>query len=156
MSIKELGLEGEYRHLDTSIRPEDSKATSVMSLEATVDVKPQELKKIKPFTALRLSAPVGLKFEAQLVLDTLFACFSKQGHVQEGLIGDLVWGFAQADSDIPLPPALTVAGLAELEKLGYIKFQAKDNSWTNMQNDNIETAWVRYQSKLLDLVYEGA
>jgi hypothetical protein len=67
----------------------------------------------------------------------------------------LVWGFAQADSEIPLPPALTVAGLAELERLGYIKFQAKDNSWTTMQSDAIEGAWVRYQPKLLELVYEG-
>ena len=86
----------------------------------------------------------------------LFECFTRHGHISEGLVGDLMWGFAQVNNPIqkPLPYELTYKGLLQLKMGGYIKFQAKDNSSADLSADKAESAWVRYQPNLLELVYE--
>jgi hypothetical protein len=88
--------------------------------------------------------------EAQIVMHALFECFGRQQVVQEGLIGDLMWGFAQTG----IPDKATWIGLCDLHKLGYVKFQAPDNTFVSADSDLIGKAWVRYQPKLLEMVYE--
>lgn len=152
MDLKNLGLDGEYKHLNTrDVRPADSKATSVMSLEATVDVKKQDLKKLKPFNAAIMAIPVTLRPESQIVLQAIMSCFERQGYVEEGLIGDLMWGFAECG----IAPELTLVGLRELEMQNYVKFQTPppDNTWINIESEFIGKAWIRYQPKLLNMVY---
>lgn len=140
----------DVKHLD-STPPEDVKpATSVMTLEAEVDATPQPLKTIRPYSVTQSEVPGSLTHEGQIVLHSLFACFDRQKSVQEGLLGDIIWGFAQAG----IPPALTLVGLKVLENRGYIKFQAPDQTFVDLNSDQIEKAWIRYQPKLLDLVYE--
>lgn len=140
----------DVKHLD-STPPEGAKpATSVMTLEAEVDATPQPLKTIRPYAVTQKEVPGSIAHEGQIVLHSLFACFDRQKSVQEGLIGDLIWGFAQAG----IPPQLTLVGLKILEKNGYVKFQAPDHSYVDLNSDKIESAWVRYQKKLLDMVYE--
>lgn len=140
----------DVKHLD-STPPEDAKpATSVMTLEAEVDATPQQLKIVRPYAVTQKEVPGNIAHEGQIVLHSLFACFDRQKSVQEGLIGDLVWGFSQAG----IPPALTLVGLRILEKNGYVKFQAPDQSFVELNSDQSEKAWIRYQPKLLDLVYE--
>jgi hypothetical protein len=129
--------------------PEGSKVTSSMTMEAVVDATPQPLIVLRPFVQAVNRIPATLPAEAHAVLQALLACFEKQKCVSEGLIGDLIWGFAQAN----IAKECTYNGLRQLAKEGYIKFQAKDNSWVNMDDDKADSAWVRYQPKLLELVY---
>lgn len=150
MSLKDMGLNGDYKHLDSTPQG-DHKPASVMTLEATVDVKQQELKLIRSFFAMSNNIPPMLPPEGQMTLQALFSCFDQQKTVKEGLIGDLIWGFGECG----LPPELTLNGLTQLYKMGYIKFQAPDNTFIDVNSDQIGKAWVRYQKKLLDLVYEG-
>lgn len=130
------------------------KTRSVMNLEVTVDdYKPQALRKLRPYAIMSLHAPSTLPAEAIIVLQLLFTCFEKAKAVSEGLIGDMLWGFAQVQP--PVPPELTLNGLKQLAKLGYVKFQAPDNTFVDLASDQASSAWIRYQPKLLDLVYEG-
>ena len=151
MNLKNVGLEGEYKHLNSDVRPEDSKATSVMTMEATVDVKQQELKKLRPFQIAIMAIPQTLRPESQIVLQALLSCFEEKQSIEEGLIGDLVWGFGQCG----IPPECTLVGLKELHRHGYVKFQAPDNSWIDIDSDQIGCAWIRYTAKLLDMAYSG-
>lgn len=145
-----LGIDGQYKHLDsTSVRPADAKATSVMNMEATVDVKPQELLKLRPFNVAIMGIPATIKPEAQIVLQALLSCFEEKQCIKEGLIEDVVWGFAECG----IPPACTMIGLKELHLLGYVKFQGPDNSWVDIESDSINRAWIRYTHKVLDMAY---
>lgn len=131
------------------IRPD--KAATVMNLEATVEgpVK-QELRTLRPFSAACLRIPPKVSNETQIVMQALFDCFERAGAVEEGLIGDLLWGFQQCG----IAPDLTIRGLQDMSKYGYVKFQAKDNSFVDFSSDAITGAFVRYQPPLLDMVYE--
>ena len=142
---------GEFKNLDTK-PPEDSKARSSFAIEAEIENKPQELKKIRSFFAMTNSVPTTLKPEAQIVLQALFSCFDRQGSVQEGKLEDLTWGFEQ----VGIPGPATIMGLKYLNEAGYVKFQAPDNQYTEMTKDNVRHLWVRYQPKLMELVYEGS
>ncbi len=146
-----LAPNSEIKNLDSK-PPEGSAVKSSFALEAQIENKPQELKKIRSFFAMTNSVPSSLKPEAQIVLQALFSCFDKQKTVQEGKIDDLVWGFEQAG----IPGPAVVVGLAQLEKDGFVRFQAPDNQYVEMTKDNITSLWVRYEKKLLELVYEGA
>jgi hypothetical protein len=147
---KTLGAKPRIKHHKT--KPQAG-AKSVMNLEATVVNKPQELRKLRSFFAASLLIPGDLSAQGQIVLKLLFDCFSKQGAVKEGMIGDLCWGFEQATP--PIPQKLSIDGLRALEKAGYVKFQAKDGALVGFDSDKITSAWVRYQPKLLGMVYEG-
>lgn len=116
-----------------------------------IDTTPQKLNAIRPYNAMTLQIPLNLNPIAAMVLQLLFSCFEKQGTVSEGLIGDLMWGFAQVEP--PMPPEATFRGLVELYRKGYVKFQAPDNSFVSPESDAIERSWVRYQPKLLSMVY---
>lgn len=124
------------------------------SMEAVVENKPQELRKLRSFFASSLLIPGNISTQAQIVLRALFDCFEKQGAVKEGLIGDMIWGFEQ--NTPPIPQNLTTDGLQELARHGYVKFQAKDGSFVGFESDKITGAWIRYQPKLLEMVYEDS
>ena len=147
--VKNLGLDGEYKHLD-STPPPDSNVSSVMTMEAQVDTTPQELKKLRPYYKSSKGIPSNIPPEAQIVLHALCSCFERQGRIEEGIIGDLVWGFEAGG----IPPACAVGGLSILEKLGYVKFQSPDSQYVDISSDQIDKCWVRYQKTLLELVYE--
>lgn len=133
----------------------DGKTKSVMNLEVTVDsCAPQPLRVLRPFESMVLRIPQGLPSQATIVLQLLFSCFEKAQVVSEGLIGDMLWGFAQLAQ--PIPPELTLTGLRQLERRGFLKFQAKDNEYISLDSDQASSAWIRYQPKLLELVYDGA
>jgi len=140
----------DVKHLD-SRAPEGAKQdASVMTMEATVDATPQPLKKVRPYSVIAKTIPGSLPNEAQIVLHNLFSCFDRQKRIDEGLIGDLIWGFQQAGTS----PALTLTGLRHLNEAGYVKFQAPDNTYVNIMDDKATKAWIRYQPKLLEMVYE--
>jgi hypothetical protein len=158
-----VNIEGHVQggHYDTTpkARLEDlpvirgKKPFQVGHISTTVDGKMQELRKLRPYHRMILHIPPSLPTEAQIVLHSLFQCFEKAGHISEGLIGDLLWGFAQTTP--PVPPELTLRGLWDLERCGYLKFQAKDNAYVSLQADAASGAFVRYQPKLLEMIYEG-
>lgn len=132
---------------------------SVMNIEATVDATPQELqnkRKIVAFEVAVLRIPAVLTPASQIVLQCLFSVFAKNQSIGEGLVGDIIWGFSQPTEGIPggIPPELTTQGLTQLNKLGFVKFQAKDNTYIDFNSDKITGAIVRYQNKLKDLIYE--
>ena len=139
-----------FKHLDSKPPEGTTPPASVMTLEAQVENNPQPLLKIRPYYETSKEVPGALAPEAQLVLHALLSCFEKQKDVQEGLIGDLVWGFEQAG----IPKEASVIGLDRLAVAGYVKFQAPDNTFIDFSADAISKAWVRYQPKLLDMVYE--
>lgn len=111
---------------------------------------PQELKKIKAFAGLVASIPTSLPAEGQMVLQALFDCFERAGAVQEGIIEELLWGFEQCG----FPRKLTAHGLVFLEKAGYVKFQTRDGSFVEFISARTQDSWIRYQPKLLEMVYE--
>lgn len=146
--MKEIIGDAEVKKLDTT-PPEGSKAVSSFAIEAQVENKPQELKKIRPFHAMSKSIPMLLKPEAQIVLQALFSCFERQKEVKEGKLEDFVWGFEQGG----IPGPCTVLGIDALQRAGYIKLQAPDNTFVEMTKDNVKHLWVRYQPNLLAMVY---
>ena len=111
---------------------------------------PQELKKVRAFFALSASIPTTLPGEAQIVLRALFDCFEKAQLVQEGILEELMWGFEQCN----IPRKLTAHGLVFLEKAGYVKFQTRDGIFTDFVSARLNHTWIRYQPKLLEMVYE--
>lgn len=147
MDLKEIGLDGEFKHLDST--PVSNKIVNSMTMEATVEVAPQPLKKIKPFAVACMNIPTTLPAEAQIVLQALFSCFERQNNVSEGLIGDVMWGFENAG----IPAECSYKGIIQLGRLGYIKFQGPDNAYIS-ENGNLEKAFVRYQPKMLEMIYE--
>lgn len=150
--IKVQGKVGDYKKLRTTVPIGYKQNRSAMAIEAKVENKPQLLRKLRSTFASGLLIPGTLGTQAQYVLKLLFDCFDKAGTVQEGLVGDMLWGFEQ--STPPVPPQFTIDGLTELEAKGYVKFQAKDGSYTTFQSDLITGAWLRYMPKLLEMVYE--
>lgn len=147
MEIDYEGIKGRVKDLPKVTHGEQS----VMKLEATVEgPTKQDLRKIRPFTSASLRIPKELGNEATTVLRCLFDCFDRQKAVQVGLFSDLVWGFQQSNH----APALTIKGLEDLEKNGYLFFMYKDNSKARISDSNIMNAYVVYEDKLLDMVYE--
>ena len=140
-----------FRHLDSTPPEGVTPPASVMTLEVTVENKPQELRKIRSSLSAVAQIPVfSMSPHALFVLQGLLVCFQQAGNVQEGLIGDILWGFAQCEVN----PGDTLKGLQELSRLDYLKFQAKDNTFVDITDDKATSAWIRYQPKLLGLVYE--
>jgi len=121
------------------------------TLTVTVDGKRQELRAIKPFFTMITSVPSSLPPAGQFVLTNLMNCFQKSRFVKEGLVGDVIFGFEASD----IPAEATIQGLSDLERAGFIRFQAKDGSFVDFSSDQITSAFVRYQKPLLDLVFEG-
>ena len=152
--MKELAdvADGNVKTLDTT-PPEGSKVVSSSAIEAEVVNKPQELKIVRSFYAMTKSIPSILKPEAQIILQALFDCFERQKEVKEGKLDDLVWGFQQAGINGPL----TVMGIKYLFEAGYLRLQGDDNQfYREMTKENVGALWIRYQPKLLELVYEGS
>lgn len=122
------------------------------SLYAEIDTTPQPLRKLRGYEGACLRIPMDMKVEAQIVLKLLLSCFEKQGHISEGKVEDIMWGYEQAMP--PIPRMLTYKGLVFLWNDGYIKFQAPDNSFVEPQSSQISESWVRYTPKLLSMAYE--
>ena len=146
MEIKndKLKIHGEHKALPDLKNPPNK---SVMKMEAVVDATPQPLRRIRPYALSQVHIPNDISAEAQIVLHNLLMCFDKQKGIQEGLIGDLLWGFAQGG----IPENCTAVGLRDLEKVGFVKFQAPDNTYVKISDDSATKAWVRYQPKLLKI-----
>jgi len=140
----------DIKHLDSTPPEGVTVPKSVMTLEAEVVVDPQPLKKLRGYAQMSRDVSTLLPAEAQITLHALFSCFDKQKNVQEGLIGDLLFGFEVGG----VPRNCSFMGLQQLQRAGYIKFQAKDNTYVDIMSDLIGSAWVRYQPKLLEMVYE--
>jgi hypothetical protein len=151
--VKKILDEGTYNKLDSRPPPGAKRPLTVGTLEATVENKPQELRRLRSYAAACLHIPGNIPSESQVVLSLLFDCFEKQRAVKEGLIGDLIWGFAQTTP--PVPYQASIDGLRGLQAYGLVKFQAKDGSYVGFDSDKITGAWVRYQPKLLNMVWEG-
>lgn len=163
MSEKRLDEHQAQEQFEKKPLPPSAKIkNTAFSFEVEVDSTPQPLRRLRPFFSMELRIPAELFGPARDVMFLLFDCFDKAGHVSEGLIGDIAWGFSQPILDKrtgklgAVDPAKTIMGLVELQQLGYIQFQAKDGAYVDISSDKIESAFVRYTPKLLDLVYEGA
>ena len=152
MGIIIEGKEVEFKKLD-STPPPGATERSVMTLEATVEVKQQPLRTIRPMITAVGLIPALLPAEARLVMIHMLSIFVEKGIVKEGTFGDLVFGCQQAHP--PLPAALTVHGVVQLQRAGFLTFQAPDNETLSIHADKIEDAWLKYTDKLLDLIYEA-
>jgi hypothetical protein len=147
---EKLNVDGEIKILDTTAPEGVTQDVSAMGMEAVVDPTPQPLRTIKPFVQAIKSVPTTIPPEAQIVLHALLACFEKQKNIKEGVIKDLIWGFSQSG----IPDGCTALGLKQLDNLGYIKIQAPDMSIIDVSGAGFLDSWVKYQPKLLELVYE--
>jgi hypothetical protein len=154
--MRKLTEEKAARILEADGPPEGVKlGMPAFALYAEIDTTKQLLRRVRPFFALELSVPSALPSMAREVIIRLFKCFHKAKRVDEGLIGDLMFGFSQPTIEKPpLSPESTFEGLKQLKDSGYIEFQAKDGTYIDAASDKITSAWVRYKSKLLELVYE--
>ena len=150
IEVPELG-EVNYKHLPVGHPDGVAPPVNVLKQEVVVENKPQPLRSIRPYAKACLQVPALLEQEAVIVLHLLFECFAKAKVVKEGLIGDLMWGFNQ----IGVASELTYRGLSQLEKHGYIKFQAPDNTYVSLESTASDSAFVRYQPSLLTMVYDA-
>lgn len=150
--MKKLTQDQAASILEENAPPESGVKIKNTDFVFTVEVEnnPQPLKRLRPYGKAVAAISGLLPDEAQITLRLLFDCFQKAGHVSEGLIGDLLWGFEQCN----IPPRLTFEGLVQLESFGYIRFQAKDGAFISKESTLLESAWVRYTPKLLEHVYE--
>ena len=113
-----------------------------------VDGKKQTLIKIKDINpGYKASCPIELSSAGGLVFNFLHRCFSLSGNISEGLIGDVLFGFNSAG----IPDSLTIEGLKDLHKKGYIKFRASDNTHISFESKEAESAYIEYQSKFINL-----
>lgn len=118
------------------------------SVGAVVENKPQLLRPVRP-NGKNFKIPPELTTNAKMVLDGLFRCFCKKGHIKEGVVSDILWGFV----DVSEWPAERVAfGLVDLKRAGYISFVAPDNVVVDENCSNLKDCWVRYEAPLLELV----
>jgi hypothetical protein len=157
--MEKLTEEHAQKIFDSSGIPEDAKPVGMpaFAMYAEIDMTKQELRVVKPFKILVLSLPSGLPDQSQWVLIRLFRCFAKAGEVSEGLIGDMMAGFAEPTlEERPLTPDETWVGLRQLRAGGYLEFQTPDGVFIDEHNSRIGSSWVRYKPKLLELVYERA
>lgn len=120
----------------------------VANVTGTVDGKMQPLRGIRPAFRVPRIIPPELNYEGGSVLALLFKVFERQQYVNEGLIGDIIYGFSACG----IPTEMTVQGLDDLNRKGYLKFQAKDNTYVSIYDDQAGGAWVRYQPKLLNML----
>lgn len=118
--------------------------------ELGIDTTKQKLRFMRPFGKAVASIPQTLSPNAQIALQALLACFERQKSVKEGVFKDILWGFAQ----VGLPADVVGKGLWDLKELGYISFQAPDGTPLGKEAHGLAEAWVRYEKKLLDLVYD--
>lgn len=121
----------------------------VANVTGVVDGKVQPLLNKGEFHGASIPHIPGAPKEVNDVLAMLVQCLKQNKHVQEGLIGDVLWGFQQVGYD----PLNTYTGLAGLEKLGFIKFQAPDNAYVSLDSDQAGKAWIRYQPKFYAMLY---
>lgn len=142
-------MKGKFNNLGPLPEGVVTKSQSVMNIEAVIDSTPQELRTMRTYSAMLKDVPKSLSPEGQIVLHAIFACFDRQGKIEEGKFEDLVWGFEQAD----IPRGCTLIGIKELGKKGYFKFQSPDNAIVDIGSDLIGNAWIKYTPKLMDLVY---
>lgn len=153
LNMPELGIKGEFKHLDTT-PPANLRAPAggVMSMEATVEVRDCQMRHLRPFSMACVRIPATIAPQSQIVCQAMFSCFEKSGKVQEGLIGDWIWGLAQ----VGIPEEVTFVGLSILEKFGYVKFQAPDNAYVEINSTKAAKAWVRFQPKFMEMIYTEA
>jgi hypothetical protein len=117
------------------------------------DATMQPLMKLRPgFTAVKeVPAEIGQNGVAALVFVDLVECFKKAGHISEGKLNDLIWGFEQCGRD----PRAVAAGLTKLRELGYIYYT--DPTGTRITEHNFDpkkAIWVRYSDKMVNLFAE--
>lgn len=122
----------------------------VANVTGVVDGKKQPLREIGLFDGAGNFHLSGTSKEANDVLAMLISCFSRQKCVNEGLIGDMLWGYKQ----VGYPLERTLKGLKDLEGLGYVKFQAPDKTYVSIDSDKAGKAWIRYQPKLFELLFQ--
>ena len=151
MGIIVEGKEVEFKKLD-STPPPGATERSVMTMEATVEVKQQPLRTIRPEVSAVGRIPALLPAEARFVLIHMLRIFVEKAVVKEGTFGDLVFGCQNGIP--PLPAALSVRGIVQLKDAGFLIFQAPDNETLSIDADRIEDAWLKYTPRLLDLIYE--
>ena len=124
--------------------------------EVQVDTTPQELRKIRPYKTLMLRVPPDMPTYAWEVLRRLFRCFTKAGHVSEGLVADLCIGFGtDTHEEKPLFPGFCLEGLKQLHLQGYVKFAYRDGAGASPQDDNLGEAFVKYTPKFLGMLYDN-
>ena len=122
--------------------------TVVANVTGVVDGKMQPLREVRPIDKTPKIVPPELNYQGGATLSLLFKVFEKRKYVKEGLIGDIIYGFDACG----IPTEATIQGLDNLNKNGYIRFQAKDNAYVSIYDDRAGSAWVRYQPKLLNML----
>ncbi len=147
VTVIEYGIDGRFRHLD-STPPDDAKPASVMTLEAEVEVKHQDLLKIRPFFQSVMCIPPDLSDCGQLVMKAFMDCFDKAQNVQEGKLADILFGFEQCQ----ISAIASIAGIMDLRRKGYIILQAPDNTVLSSLPDSLD-CWIAYTPKFLRLIY---
>ena len=127
---------------------ESSPNNLVVNVSGEVDMKMQPLRDVRPVIHAPKVIPGDLDQAGTMVMALLFKVFERQQYIKEGLIGDLLFGFDQCG----VPSDMSIMGLKDLNKKGYIKFQAKDNTYVSIDSDKAGSAWIKYMPKLKSLI----
>lgn len=116
-----------------------------------IDPKSEPLQTILPSYGGVKHVPSELSGPGQMVFVELNKCFQQAGHVSEGLLPNLIWGFEQCGYD----PRHVAAGLTNLRAKGYLFYSDAGrlpHSELLLTTDKSVQIWVRYTKKFLDLI----
>lgn len=111
-------------------------ATNLRATRATYFGLKEHPKEFKP------ESPAGIVFA------NLNVCYKENNNVSEGIMEDVIWGFAQAG----IPRYLTWDGLLALGKFGYLTFT--DEQRVLMIGTPAEAMWYRWTPKFYNLLLE--
>lgn len=121
----------------------------------------QVLKKIRSYEGACLRLPATLDANGEIVAKALLSCFEKQEVISEGLVTDIVFGFAHCVIETPqglvqgLPASNTVAGLINLEKHGLVRMEYQNGEKARPEHPQYGNAFVRYLKSFQDMFYES-
>lgn len=84
-----------------------------------------------------------------MVFIELNKCFQKAGHVSEGMVANIIWGFRECGYE----EKHTAAGLYKLRNLGYLDYtDAAGMPIHELDFNPNKPIWVRYTKKFTDLL----
>ena len=119
-----------------------------------LDPTKEPLDIVQPQYAGIREVPSELQFRGPelMVFIELNRCFKKAGHVAEGMLANVMWGFEQCGYD----PHHVAAGLTGLRKLGYLAYTDERRVPILEYNfDPKKPIWIRYTKKFTDLLIKG-
>lgn len=111
--------------------------------EINFNLQEEPLRTVQRFFNGIVGLPEGVQEDspAGVVFLNLCVCYQNQGNVSEGLVNDIIYGFAQSG----IPKYITIDGFKELQKLNVV--EATDRLGTHLFGDITPASYFKWTRK---------